>query len=194
MQTFQLFVVCIRHLYLRSCFTPADFYVQILKHEKRISPGDVSQFCHPGCRLACSSRFLDQQGKLRIMQREKSLSHMLVSTRTDPDTKRFKRTLIYFNTDGQDANFDYSLSLIYQPDIRGHEAPHHHHLQIFGGNPLYQATKRHLLTTDKRLKTMKNERKRLTLFWLSFCSLFGQKSLFVSSVQTLKRTRSNRQE
>ena len=27
--------------------------------------------------------------------------------------------------------------------------------------------------TDKRLKTMKNERERLILFWLSFCSLFG---------------------
>ena len=39
------------------------------------------------------------------------------------------------------------------------------------GNPLYQTTKGHL--TDKRLKTMKNARKRLILFSLSFCSLFG---------------------
>ena len=36
----------------------------------------------------------------------------------DPNTKRFKRTLIYFNTDTQYANFR--------------------------GNPLYQASKRHL--------------------------------------------------
>ena len=37
----------------------------------------------------------------------------------DPNTKRFKRTLIYFNTDTQYANVQ--------------------------GNPLYQATKRHLI-------------------------------------------------
>ena len=37
---------------------------------------------------------------------------------SDPNTKRFKRTLIYFNTDTQYANFR--------------------------GNPLYQATKTHL--------------------------------------------------
>ena len=36
---------------------------------------------------------------------------------------------------------------------------------ILGGNPLYQAT-------DNRSKTMKNERKRLILFWFSFYSLF----------------------
>ena len=46
----------------------------------------------------------------------------------DPNTKRFKRTLINFDTDTQYANFR--------------------------GNPLCQAAKRHL--TDKRLKTMKN--------------------------------------
>ena len=46
----------------------------------------------------------------------------------DPNTKRFKRTLIYFNTDTQYAHFR--------------------------GNPLYQATKRHL--TDKWLELMKN--------------------------------------
>ena len=55
-----------------------------------------------------------------------------------------KKALIYLNTDTQYANFR--------------------------GNPLYEATKR---TTYKRLKTMKNERKRLILSWLSFCSLFG---------------------
>ena len=63
----------------------------------------------------------------------------------DPNTKRFKRTLIYFNTDTQYTNFR--------------------------GNPFYQATKRHL--TDKQSKTMKNERKRLILFWFGFYSLFG---------------------
>ena len=68
----------------------------------------------------------------------------------DPDTKRFKRMLIYFNTDTQYANFR--------------------------GNPLYQATKRHL--TNKRLKTMRNERKRVISFWLSFCSLFGARKIF----------------
>ena len=47
----------------------------------------------------------------------------------DPNTKRFKRTLIYFNTDTQYANFR--------------------------GNPLYQTTKRHL---DKRY-TVKNDEK-----------------------------------
>ena len=41
----------------------------------------------------------------------------------------------------------------------------------FRGNPICQATKRHL--TDKRLKTMKNEREKLILFWLSFCGLFS---------------------
>ena len=45
---------------------------------------------------------------------------------TDPNTKRFKLRLIYFNTDTQYANFR--------------------------GNPLYEATKRHL--TDKRSKTI----------------------------------------
>ena len=50
--------------------------------------------------------------------------------------KRFKRTLIYYDTDTQSAN------------VRG--------------NPLCQATKRHL--TVKRLKTMKNEMLNLSLF------------------------------
>ena len=54
----------------------------------------------------------------------------------DPNIKRFKRTLIYFNTNTQYANFR--------------------------GNPLYQATKGHL-TTDKRLKTMKNKKAYLVL-------------------------------
>ena len=48
-----------------------------------------------------------------------------------PNTKRFKRTLIYFDTNTQYANF--------------------------GGNPLCQATKRHL-AKDEQLKMMKNER------------------------------------
>ena len=60
------------------------------------------------------------------------------------NTKRFKRTLIYFETDTQYANFR--------------------------GNPLHQATKRHL---NNRSKTMKDERKRLILFGFSFYSLFG---------------------
>ena len=61
----------------------------------------------------------------------------------DPNSKRFKRRLIYFNTDTQYANF--------------------------AGNPLYRATKRHL--NNKGLKpTKKNEKDS---FWLRFCSLFG---------------------
>ena len=50
----------------------------------------------------------------------------------DPNTKRSKRMLIYFNTDIQYTNFQ--------------------------GNPLYQVTKWHL--TDKRSKMMKNEKKK----------------------------------
>ena len=61
--------------------------------------------------------------------------------------KSRKRTLIYFNTDTQYAKFR--------------------------ENPLYQATKRHLKKTDKRSKTVTNERKKKTvLFWFSFYSFF----------------------
>ena len=60
---------------------------------------------------------------------------------------RFKQMISYFNTDTQYANFR--------------------------GNPLYQAKKHNTSTTDKRSKTMKTERKRLILFWLSFYSWFG---------------------
>ena len=72
----------------------------------------------------------------------------------DPNTKRFKRTLISFNTDTQHA--------------------------IFLGNPLYQATKQHL--ADKWLKTMKNERKRLILFRLSLIQLKQDKSFSFSFI------------
>ena len=64
----------------------------------------------------------------------------------DPNTRRFKRTLVYFNTDTQYANFG--------------EIPF-----IKPQNDTY--------TTDKRPKTLKNERKGFILFWLSFYSLFG---------------------
>ena len=59
----------------------------------------------------------------------------------DPNTERFKWMLIYFNMDTQYA--------------------------YFWGNPLYQATKWHLNNRSK----MKNERKRLVLFSLSFLPL-----------------------
>ena len=48
----------------------------------------------------------------------------------DPNTKRFKWTLVYFNTDTQYAHF--------------------------GGNPLYQASKQHSNNRYKQSKTMKN--------------------------------------
>ena len=60
----------------------------------------------------------------------------------DPNTKRFKRTRIYFDTDRQYANLR--------------------------GNPLCQATKRTIQTTDKLLKTMENEREKRILFRLIF--------------------------
>ena len=65
--------------------------------------------------------------------------------------KRFKRTLICYDTDIQSANFR--------------------------GNPLRQTTKRHL-NNSKRLKTMKNEmRKEISFSGLSCCFLvhcFGE--------------------
>jgi len=45
-------------------------------------------------------------------------------------------------------------------------------MQIFGEIPFIKP-QNDSYTTDKRSKTMKNERKRLILFWLSFYSLFG---------------------
>ena len=55
-------------------------------------------------------------------------------------------------------------------------------MHIFGEIPLIKP-QNGTSTTDKQLKMMKNERKRLILFWLSFYSLFGllhkkQKSLW----------------
>ena len=67
-----------------------------------------------------------------------------------PNTKRFKRTLTYFNTDTQCANFQ--------------------------GNPLYQATKQHL-NSDKQPKTIKYETwKKETCFGLVFtpCLVLGR--------------------
>ena len=58
----------------------------------------------------------------------------------DPNTKRFKRTLIHFNTDTQYAHFL--------------------------GNPLYEATKRHLDTDNGQKRWKKNERKRLYLIYI----------------------------
>ena len=40
-------------------------------------------------------------------------------------------------------------------------------------------------TTDKRLKTMKNERKRLILFWLSFHSLFLSDNKYIATAGPL---------
>jgi len=45
-------------------------------------------------------------------------------------------------------------------------------MQIFGEIPLIKP-QNDTQTTDERSKTMKNGRKRLILFWLSFYSLFG---------------------
>ena len=45
-------------------------------------------------------------------------------------------------------------------------------MQIFGDIPFIKP-QNDTKTTDKRLKTMKNERKRLILFSFNFYSLFG---------------------
>ena len=58
---------------------------------------------------------------------------MLAVLKQDPNTKRFKLTLIYFNTDG-------------------------HSIQLSGKSPLSNHN-----TTDKRLKTMKNEKTLILL-------------------------------
>ena len=47
-----------------------------------------------------------------------------------------------------------------------------HSMQIFGEIPCVKP-QNDTQTTDKRLKTTKNEREKLILFWLSFCRLFG---------------------
>ena len=67
----------------------------------------------------------------------------------DRNTKRFKRTLIYFNTDT------------------------HQYAHFRGKSPLSSHKTTLKQTTDQRLKTMENEGKRLILFWLSFCGSFG---------------------
>ena len=63
----------------------------------------------------------------------------------DPNTKGFKQTFILTWT---------------------------HSMQIFRDIPFIKP-QNDILTTDKWLKTMKNERKRLILFWMSFCSMFS---------------------
>ena len=44
-------------------------------------------------------------------------------------------------------------------------------MQIFGKIPFIKPHN-YTSTTDKRFEKMKNERKRLILFWLNFCSFF----------------------
>ena len=61
----------------------------------------------------------------------------------------------------------------------------------FRGNPLYQATKRHL-KTDKRSKMKKNESKRLILFWFSFHSLFGAWKIVGMTIKKKKRERTKK--
>ena len=52
-------------------------------------------------------------------------------------------------------------------------------MHIFGEIPFIKP-QNDTYTTDKQSKTMKNERKRLVLFWLSFYSLFGAWKICVS--------------
>ena len=73
--------------------------------------------------------------------------------------KRFKRTLIYYDTDTQSANF--------------------------WGNPLRQATKQHVAV--KRLKTMNNQkRKEITSFLVDF-SFFSPSWKNVGMTMTCNR-------
>ena len=74
-----------------------------------------------------------------------------VVKQTQTHTK-FKTTLIYYDTDTQSANFR--------------------------GNPLCQATKRHL--TVKRLKTMKNDKRNFSFC----CCLICLRELSVQGVLT----------
>ena len=69
----------------------------------------------------------------------------------DPNTKRFKRMLIYFNTDTQYANFR--------------------------GNPLYQATKRHLNNLPSTEQAAKTQPKQ-DLFFFHFSSFLTVYMLF----------------
>ena len=57
-------------------------------------------------------------GRARGLKGGRGYSFEFLWSSQDPNTKRFKRTLIYFDTDTQNGNFQ--------------------------GNLLYQATKRHL--------------------------------------------------
>ena len=94
---------------------------------------------------------------------------LTVNQALNPNTKRFKRTLIYFL---------HGLTVC----------------KFWGKSPL-SATKRHL--TDKRSKTMKNENinlkinknkiKRLILFGISFYSLFGALNIPQALNQQRKR-------
>ena len=68
----------------------------------------------------------------------------------DPNTKRFKQTRIYFDTDTQYANF--------------------------GEIPFVKPQ-----TTDKWSQMMKKKRKRLTLCWSNFYSLFGDIVVFLNA-------------
>ena len=66
-------------------------------------------------RLCCAADCYMVQGTVKLLYKAFSENNSWVQ---NPNTNRFKRTLIYFNTDTQYAHFR--------------------------GNPLYQATKRHL--------------------------------------------------
>ena len=69
----------------------------------------------------------------------------------DPNTKRFKRTLIYFNTDTQYGNFR--------------------------GNRLYQATKRYLNTLPSTEQAVKTQPKQ-DIFFFHFSSFLTVYLLF----------------
>ena len=79
----------------------------------------------------------------------------------DPKTKRFKWMLIYFK--------------------------HTQSMQIFGEIPFIKPQND---TTNKWSETMKNERKRLTLFWFSFYSLFSVWKNFKYIIKLLTCTKS----
>ena len=112
-------------------------------------------FDFPGV-IICYFKSLLQIYRLCYWKQQQLWNRMTASVlKQDPNTKRFKQTLIYFNTDTQHAHFR--------------------------GNPLYQATKRHL----HNRQTVKNDEKLnkdLSCFgWVfTVCSVLGRLFVFIS--------------
>ena len=120
---------------VQCCFTSTET-VRLIRTE---SPGRPPRLSH-------SSWTLREKQSTLIMPSAVTIERSETKHCDNANTKRFKRTLIYFNTDTQYANFR--------------------------GNPFCQTTKRHLnnretVKNDEKLK----EKNKPILFWLSFCRL-----------------------